>query len=123
MAGDGLSLQTTISQLGNVARTQLKGQQSNQPTSPLSEQLAQSKDLKVNRVKKADKSEKGRIQPDEEKEKEKERKQEARQRARSGQDRESPTGSDGESGGTAPANEHQDEVAVDDVGRLVDTHA
>ena len=69
MSGDGVSLQTTISQMGNVAKAQLKGQQQNQPTAPLSEEIDKSKDLKVNRVKQAEKTEKGRIEEDEQKKK------------------------------------------------------
>jgi len=69
MSGDGVSLQTTISQMGNVAKTQLKGQQQNQTAAPLSEQIDKSKDLKVNRVKQAEKADKGRIEPDAKKEK------------------------------------------------------
>lgn len=71
MSGDGVSLQTTISQMGNVAKTQLKGQQQNQTAAPVSEQIDKSKDLKVNRVKQAEQADKGRIEPDEKKEKDK----------------------------------------------------
>ncbi|MFH1844451.1 MAG: hypothetical protein ABIF77_14725 [bacterium] len=68
MAADGVSLQTSLSQLGNVARTQVKSQQqANQNTTTFSEQVGQSKDLKVNRVKKAEKADKGKIDPDAEK--------------------------------------------------------
>lgn len=64
MTGDGISLQTTIAQSGNVAKTQLKGQQQNQQTVPLSEQVDKSKDLKVNRVKQAVKAEHNKVDPD-----------------------------------------------------------
>jgi hypothetical protein len=73
MAADGVSLQTTISQLGNVAKTQLKEQAGQNQTGPLSDQVDKSKDLKVNRVKQAEKADKGRIEPDAEKQRERRR--------------------------------------------------
>ncbi len=111
MAGDGVSLQTTISQLGSVAKTQLKGQQQNQQTAPLSDQLDKSKDLKVNRVKKAEKAEKGQIEPDAR------RKNRERKKQRQDTDSGSP-----KAAGT-DVDPQAEEAPVDggEVGRLVDT--
>ena len=73
MVGDGISIQTTLSQLGNVARTQAKGQQAGQNAAPLEDQLDKNKEMKVDRVKETEKTEKGRVDPDGKKEKEKRR--------------------------------------------------
>jgi len=78
MSGDGISLQTTIAQSGTVAKTQLKGQQQHQQTVPLSEQLDKSKDLKVNRVKQAEKAEQNQVDPDARREKGQRRKERKR---------------------------------------------
>jgi membrane protein involved in colicin uptake len=111
MAGDGISLQTTLSQLGNVAKTQAKGQQSNPSTTPLSEQLDKSKDLKVDRVKQTEKAEQQRIDPDKQKERDKRR----RRRRRRPED-------EAAADKTAEGDPLEAEAAPD-VGRLVDTRA
>jgi vacuolar-type H+-ATPase subunit I/STV1 len=64
MPGDGVSLQTIISQLGSVAKAQARGQQSPQATAPFSERQDLQDELKVQRVKETAESEKGRIEPD-----------------------------------------------------------
>jgi len=111
MTGDGVSLQTTISQLGNVAKAQLKGQQQNQQTAPLSEQLDKSKDLKVNRVKQAEKAEKGQIDPDAG-HKKRERK---KKRLESASDSPQAAGSD------VDPQAEEGPADAGEVGRLVDT--
>ena len=79
MAADGVSLPTTIAQMGSVAKTQVKGQQTTQATTPFAEQLENKEDLKVQRVKEAEKAEKKRIDPDAER---KDKRQRRRQRRR-----------------------------------------
>ncbi len=64
VAGGGVSLQTTIVQLGSVAQTQLKGQQAHHPTTPFSERLDANQDATVQRVRKADEAERKRIDAD-----------------------------------------------------------
>ncbi len=66
MSGDGVSLQTTISQSGAVARTQSKGQAAQQPAAPFSEKVDPGKDTHVERVRPGDRPEKGRVREDEE---------------------------------------------------------
>ena len=53
-AGDGVSLPTTLAQMGSVAKTQAKGQQTATQTVPFSDQLNKDDDLKVQRVKETD---------------------------------------------------------------------
>ena len=67
MASDGVSLPTTIAQLGSVAKTQVKGTQTAQPTAPFADQLDKRDELKVQRVKDLAKTENQTIKPDQEK--------------------------------------------------------
>ena len=50
-AGDGISMPTTLSQMGSVAKTQAKGQQAATHTAPVPERMQDDEDLRVNRVK------------------------------------------------------------------------
>ena len=68
MAGDGVSLPTTIAQMGNVAKTQARGQQSAVPVTPFSEQMDKEEALKIQRVKETAAAEKNRVNPDESRE-------------------------------------------------------
>ena len=65
MAGDGVSMPTQLAQLGSVAKTQAKVQQASQPATSFSEQLDKKDSVKTQRVKEAQKAEKGHINPDE----------------------------------------------------------
>jgi len=49
-AGDGVSLPTTLAQLGNVAKRQAKGQQTSAQTSLFSGEIAREEALKVRKV-------------------------------------------------------------------------
>ncbi len=74
MAGDGVSLPTTIAQMGTVAKTQAKGQQQTaQQTTAFAEQLDKKDELKVKRVKETQKAEQQKIDPDAEQEKDRRR--------------------------------------------------
>jgi hypothetical protein len=126
MSGDGVSLQTTISQMGNVAKTQLKGQQQNQTAAPLSEQIDKSKDLKVNRVQQAEKADKGRVEPDAKKEKDKGKKRRRKRRDRKNTGQQASQQHQGEME-TNEADHEQDQVdqadtsTHDELGRHIDT--
>ncbi len=67
MAGDGVSLPTTIAQMGSVAKTQARGQQGAQQAHPFADQLDKKDDIKVKRVKQTQKTDQQKINPDEEK--------------------------------------------------------
>lgn len=111
MAGDGVSLPTTIAQMGSVAKTQARGQQAAQPAVPFADQLDKRDDLKIQRVKELDKAEQQRINPDEEKEKDK------RRRRRLRRNRKVLAGDqDGQEGGQ---DEERDEEQ-EQVGQLID---
>lgn len=74
MPGDGVSLPTTLSQMGSVAKTQARGQQSSPQVTPFSEQKDGQEELRIQRVKETTEAEKNRlIRQDEEKDKRKRR--------------------------------------------------
>lgn len=74
MPGDGVSLPTSLAQMGNVAKTQARGQQTAPQVTPFSEQKDGQDELKVQRVKKTTEAEKNRVtRRDEEKDKRKRR--------------------------------------------------
>jgi hypothetical protein len=111
MAGDGVSLQTTLVQLGHVAKTQAKGQHSPQATTPFSEQVAKEDELKVQRVKQTEQAVQQRVDPDAERDRRRRRRlrRVARKRARTDDD-------------PAPEEEAAEEEKPA-VGSLVDTRA
>ena len=113
MAGGGVSLQTTIVQLGSVAQTQLKGQQTHHPTTPFSERLDANQDTTVQRVRKADEAERKRIDAD--------AKRERRRRERPADEGAPEAATAAAADDTAP--EAGPEGGENDVGRLIDTRA
>ena len=66
MPGDGVSLPTTLAQMGSVAKTQARGQQTAPQVTPFSEQKDEQNELKIQRVKEATKAEKSRVAADQE---------------------------------------------------------
>jgi hypothetical protein len=74
MPGDGVSLPTTLAQMGNVAKTQARGQQSSPQVTPFSEQKDSKDEIRIQRVKETMEAEKNRVtRQDEEKDKRKRR--------------------------------------------------
>ena len=65
MAGDGVSLPTTIAQMGSVAKAQAKAQQPAQQATPFSEQLDKKDELKAQRIRQVKETEQQKIKPDE----------------------------------------------------------
>ncbi len=82
MSGDGVSLPTTLAQLGHVAKAQAKGQQGNQPVAPFSEQLEKENELRVRQVEETKQAEQGRINADEKQEKDRRRRRRMRRKKR-----------------------------------------
>lgn len=66
MPGDGVSLPTTLAQMGSVAKTQARGQQASPQVTPFSEQKDDKNELKVQRVKETAEAEKSRVAADRE---------------------------------------------------------
>lgn len=64
MAGDGVSLPTTIAQMGSVAKTQAKAQQSVQTMTTFADQLDKKDELKVKQVKEMEKTEQQNVDPE-----------------------------------------------------------
>ena len=74
MPGDGVSLPTTLAQMGSVAKTQARGQQTSPQVTPFSEQKDGQEELRIQRVNETTEAEKNRlIRQDEEKDKRKRR--------------------------------------------------
>ena len=82
MPGDGVSLPTTLAQMGSVAKTQARGQQTAPQVTPFSEQKDEKNELKVQRVKEATKAEKSRVAADQEEKDKRKRRRLKRHRKR-----------------------------------------
>ena len=80
MPGDGVSLPTTLAQMGSVAKTQARGQQTAPQVTPFSEQKDEQNELKIQRVKEATKAEKSRVAADQEEKDKRKRRRLKRQR-------------------------------------------
>ncbi len=65
MSGDGVSMPTQLAQLGNVAKTQARAQQTAHATTNFSDQLDKKDELKAQRIKESQETEKQRVNPDE----------------------------------------------------------
>jgi sensor c-di-GMP phosphodiesterase-like protein len=63
-AGDGVSLPTTLAQMGSVAKTQAKGQQAATQTTPFADQVKQNEDLKVQRVRETTEAQQQAVDPE-----------------------------------------------------------
>ena len=107
MAGDGVSLQTSLIQLGNVAKSQSRSQQAH--AVPPGQNAAMPKDevQPLKKVREADKAEKAKIDPDEERSRKE--KENADGAVRSGEDVEN--------------DDERDEAAAAGLGGLVDIKA
>lgn len=119
MAGDGVSLPTSLAQMGNVAKTQARGQQSAPQVTPFSEQKDGQEELKIQRVNETAAAEKNRVtRQDEEKDK---RKRRRLKRTRKKENR--PEGEDHLRGSQAEPqdNEKRDsESEIETLGALID---
>lgn len=114
MNSDGVSLPTTIAQLGNVAKTQSRVQQQGQNVTPFKDQLDRQEDLKVQRVKQAEAADHRRIETDEESPDKRQRRRQRRERKLLARDR-----SDGKPGAEDGADLQDQET----VGVLIDLRA
>ncbi len=114
MAGDGVSMPTNLAQLGSVAKTQAQAQQAAQPATSVSEELAKKDSLKAQRVKEIQKSDKGHINPDEDR-----RQKRKKRRLEKSLNRDL---ADGENQEVASLSEEEEE-AEEELGLLVDLRA
>lgn len=118
MPADGLGLQTTISNSGAVAKTQARGQPAQQPTAPFSEKVDPGKDTHVERLKRGEPAERGRVEPDPEEER---RRRQPRE-PESGAEAAGETPADAAAADRAAGEEGTDE-AGEAIGRIVDCRA
>ncbi len=63
-AGDGVSLPTTLAQMGSVAKAQARGQQSATQTTPFTGQLAGEEELQIHRVGETEETAQEQIDPE-----------------------------------------------------------
>ena len=112
MAGDGVSLQTIITQLGNLAKAQSRAQQGGAANPDQARQL-QKEDVKpLEKVRETEKAEKKKVGPEEE------RARQRRRRREEGQGTAATAADEDEQDGEQDA-----ETATPGLGGLVDTKA
>ncbi len=114
MSGDGVSMPTQLAQLGSVAKTQARALQASQPATSFSEQLDKKDALKTQRVKEVQKTEKGRINPDEDRRQRRKKKRLEKKNQKNLADGENP-----ENGELLVEDENNEE----EIGMLVDLRA
>ncbi|MGD9548713.1 MAG: hypothetical protein AB7V45_14395 [Candidatus Krumholzibacteriia bacterium] len=79
MSGDGVSLPTTLAQMGSVAKTQARAQQSGQPVAPFHDQRDKKDELRVQRVRETEKPNQGKVDPDADRRDKRQRRRDNRQ--------------------------------------------
>jgi hypothetical protein len=117
VSADGVSLPTTLAQLGNVARTQAKAQQAAPQVTPFSGRKDADEEIQVSRVKETTESEKGRVtRQDEEKDKRKRR----RLRRRARREAEDATAEKSPDGPGLKQDDEADQNEEEQLGALID---
>ena len=81
-AGDGVSLPTTLAQMGSVAKTQAKGQHTQVQATPFSEQMNKDDELRVQRIKQTEETHQDEIDANQENPDKRQRRRLNRQRKR-----------------------------------------
>ena len=114
MAGDGVSLQTNITQLGNLAKSQSRAQQSGAVNPDQARQLEKEDVQPLEKVRETEKAEKKQVDPEQERSRHRRRRREDRQRADS-------AGEDAAE--DEPEDPEQSADATPGLGGLVDTKA
>ena len=119
MAGDGVSLPTTIAQMGSVAKTQARGQQSSPQVTPFSEQKEDQDEFGIQRVKETTEAEKNHVaRQEEEKDKRKRRRLKRNRRKLDHSEEKRHVGAkDSDHGGDDP---QPTETGAEELGSLID---
>lgn len=113
-AGDGISMPTTLSQMGSVAKTQAKGQQAATHTAPVPERMQDDEDLRVNRVKETEEASQDKIDPN------KDNNPDKRKRRRLRRNRRLPGENEDEATDETAAGEENEDENAEKLGRLID---
>lgn len=116
MSGDGVSLPTTLAQMGSVAKTQAKAQQSGQPVSPFHDQRDKKDELRVQRIRETEKPNQDRVDPDADRRDKRQRRRDNRH-----QKTQEKAAGDGEDGGANPGQEQDQEPET--LGAMIDLRA
>ena len=66
MSGDGVSIPTSLAQMGNVAKSQARSQNTAAPATPFAEQMGKKEELKVQRVKETQESTEAKVKREKE---------------------------------------------------------
>jgi hypothetical protein len=119
MPADGVSLPTTLAQMGSVAKTQAKGQQVSPQVTPFSGQKEDEEEIRVQRVKETTSAEKNRVTGESE-EKDKRKRRRLKRNSRNGKP--------GEEGSSDPTKGEMDQEAdkessegeLEQLGALID---
>ncbi len=80
MSGDGVSIPTSLAQIGSVAKSQAQNQNTATPATPFSEQIGKEDELKVQRVKETQESEEAKVKREKEEKDKRKRRRLNRQR-------------------------------------------
>jgi len=116
MAGDGVSMPQTIAQMGQVAKTQAKGQHQAQAVTPFSEQLDKHEELRIKRVKETEATDKQRIEREDDAADKRQRRRQRRRRKLVAQ-------GDGKQGQDEEQARDEDNNDAERVGVLIDLRA
>ena len=116
MNSDGVSLPTTIAQLGSVAKTQSRAQQQAQNVTPFKDQLDKREELKVQRVKQTEAADHRRIEAEDDA-------PDKRQRRRQRRERKLQLREDEQEPGNAASPADQAAPEPEQLGALIDLRA
>ncbi len=116
MNSDGVSLPTTLAQLGSVAKTQSRAQQQAQNVTPFKDQLDKREELKVQRVKQTEAADHQRIEAEDDAPDKRQRRRQRRERKLQLQEEEQESAD-----AAAPADEPAPET--EQLGALIDLRA
>ena len=118
MNSDGVSLPTTIAQLGSVAKTQSRAQQQAQNVTPFKDQLDKREELKVQRVKQTEAADHRRIEAEDDAPDKRQRRRRRRERKLQLRDDEEETATD-----ETAATETESATESEKLGALIDLRA
>lgn len=119
MPADGVSLPTTLAQMGNVAKAQAKGQQVAPQVTPFSGQKENEEELRVQRVKETTPADKNRVSEEAE-EKDKRKRRRLKRNSVKGKQGMPSDGKDSETGKETDADEEQRKTDSEPLGTLID---
>ena len=119
MPGDGVSLPTTLAQMGSVAKTQARGQQLTPQVTPFSEQKEDQDEFGIQRVKETSETEKNHVSRQEEEKDKRKRRRLKRNRRKLDHSNEGRSG-DAEGSDHGGDDRQPTEIGAEELGSLID---